>query len=118
VWASEEVLGPLGVPLRREFAGRVLAALAFRLPSAVEPAAWVADAERGEEAARVLLLWGGQLPAGEDVAAARSLFDRHDSVRRAADLGAALTEHRHRMEIARRLADARAREAASRYAPE
>lgn len=118
VWASEEVLGPLGVPLRRGSTGRVLAALAFRLPSAVEPALWLSDAERGEEAARVLLLFGGQLPAGEDEAAARSLYDRHDSVRRAADLGAALAEHRHRVEIARRLADARAREAAARYAPE
>ena len=118
LWASEEVLGPLSVPLRRDFAGRVLAALAFRLTSAVDPATWLSDAERGEEAARVVLLWGGQLPAGEDATAARSLFDRYDSVRRAADLGAALAEHRHRMEIARRLADARAREAAARHAPE
>lgn len=90
-------------------------ALALRLAPVVDPLDWISDAERREEAARTFLLWGGSLPAGETAETARSLLDARDSLRRNAAMAEAFAEHQHRAEIARRLADARAKEAAARY---
>jgi hypothetical protein len=115
VFASQELVGPLSVPLRTDRADRALLTLAFRLAPVVAPDQWLLDAERREEAARTLLLWSGHLPKGEDVPTARAQLELRDSVAKASALRDALADHEHRMAIARRLADARAREAAARY---
>jgi len=118
VWASEDVLAPLRPPLSRARATRMVAALAFRLAPVVDPSEWLVLAERREEAARLLLLWSGQLPAGEDALTARSLWDRHDSLRRNAALAATLGDHQHRLEVMRKLREKHAAEAAARYSHE
>ena len=89
-----------------------------RLAAVVEPQRWVEESERREEAARTFLLWNGQLPAREDERNARALLSRLDSAARAEALERARRDREHRSEIRRRLEDARAREAASRYSPE
>ncbi|MBD3940262.1 phosphohydrolase [Microbacterium sp. NEAU-LLC] len=116
--ASEDVIEPFDPPPAT--AGRALAvdALALRLAPVAAPLEWLSDDERREEAARTFLLWCGLLPAGEDAHTARSLLDARDSLRRNAALAEAYAEHAHRAEIARRLAEARAREAAARYSSE
>jgi hypothetical protein len=116
--ASEDLLEPFSPPLRRDRLALAVDALAMRLATVVDPLDWVADDERREEAARVFLLWAGMLPAGEDAATARALLAARDSLQRNRALAEAFEEHRHRAEIARRLADARAREAAARYSSE
>jgi len=118
VWASENVVAPLRPPLSRARATRMVGALAFRLAPVVDPAEWLVIAERREEAARLLLLWSGQLPAGEDAVTARSLWDRHDSLRQNAALAATLGDHQHRLEVMRKLREKHAAEAAARYSHE
>jgi hypothetical protein len=118
LWAGDEELGPLAPPLARENAARALAAMAFRLASVVDPAEWVSDAERRDEAARTFLFWSGQLPAGEDRDTASSLLTMRDSLQRNGALAAAAEEHAHRLEVTRKLQEARAREAAARYTHE
>lgn len=116
--ASEDLVGPFTPPLRRDRLALAVDALAMRLAPVVDPLDWVADDERREEAARVFLLWSGHLPAEEDAATARALLAARDSLQRNKALAEAFEEHRHRAEVARRLADARAREAAARYSAE
>ncbi|WP_309069159.1 hypothetical protein, partial [Microbacterium sp.] len=82
LFASPDLVGPLSAPLRTDRAARALQALALRLAGIRDPSAWVSDAERREEAVRLLLLWAGMLPAGESVADARTRFDLLDSVQR------------------------------------
>ncbi|WP_245981416.1 phosphohydrolase [Frondihabitans australicus] len=114
VYASTDEIGPITPPLSPFWAPRVIAALAWRLSSVVPPSEWVSDAERRDEAARVVLLWSGCLPAGEDLETARSLFAMRDSLQRNQAMAAALAEQRHRLEVKRKLEEARAREAAAR----
>lgn len=116
--ASEDVVEPFSPPLLPATIGRAVDALALRLAPVVDPWEWLSDDERREEAVRTFLLWGGMRPAGEDIASARSLLDARDSLRRNAALAQAYAAHRHRDEIARRLAEARAKEAAARYSSE
>jgi hypothetical protein len=116
--ASEEIVEPFDPPLSHGQAALAVDALALRLAPVAAPLDWLSDDERREEAARTFLLWCGMLPAGEDAHTARSLLDARDSLQRNAALAEAFAEHNHRAEIARRLADARAREAAARYSSE
>lgn len=118
LWASDDLHGPLSVPLRPELRARALAAFAFRLAAVVDPAQWVSDAEHRDEAARTFLFWSGHLPAGDDEAAARSLLDMRDSLAHNAALAQTLAEHEHRLAVTRRLQAARSREAAARYSHE
>ncbi|WP_127794026.1 phosphohydrolase [Agromyces sp. LHK192] len=122
VLASDELVGPLEPPLvaANPEAARALAidALALRVASASDPLDWLADDTRREEAARTLLLWSGRLPAGEDAETARSMLAAIDSLAQNRALNEAYAEHRHRAEVARRLAEARAKEAAARYTRE
>ncbi|MFW0794341.1 hypothetical protein AAFP30_11060 [Gordonia sp. CPCC 205515] len=118
LWASEDVVGPYHRPLRRDRCAPALAAFAFRLAATVTPLDLIGIAERREEAARTLLLWSGQRPAGESTDTARSLLDARDSLTRNAQLSAALADHEHRLAVARELEAARAREAAARPGPE
>lgn len=113
-WASQDDLGPTDPRILPWAAARVLAAMAWRLAPVVDPREWLADAERRDEAARSFLFWSGQLPAGEDVEQARALLEARDSLRRDASFAVALEEQRHRLEVMRRLREARAREAAAR----
>ena len=129
--ASEILLGPLdpplsvgppregrSVPLVHPHDTLALDALGLRLAPVVDPAEWIADAERREEATRTFLLWNGQLPHGETPEAARAALAARDSLRFNEALAASFAEHRHRDELRRRLEEARAREAAARYTRE
>lgn len=116
--ASETVVEPFEPALSRGTVALAVDALALRLAPVAEPLDWLSDDERREEAARTFLLWAGYLPAGEDAVTAKSLLEARDSLRRNAALAEAYAEHSHRAEIARRLAEARAREAAARYSSE
>jgi hypothetical protein len=116
--ASEELVAPFRPPLPAVHAVRSVDALALRLAPIADPQTWLIDDERREEAVRLFLLWSGLLPAGEDARTARSLFDARDSLQRDAALAEAYAEHRHRADVARRLAEARAKEAAARYSHE
>ncbi|MGY4858962.1 hypothetical protein [Cryobacterium sp. AP23] len=118
LWASDDLHGPLSVPLSVVARDRALAALAFRLASVVDPAEWVRDADRRDEAARQFLFWSGHLPADEDEATARSILAMRDSLQQNAALAQTLADHEHRLEVSRRLQQARAREAAARYSSE
>ena len=130
LFASELLLGSFDPPLSvgpRESESLPLVdprdtlaldALGLRLAPVVDPAEWIADPERREEAARTFLLWNGQLPAGERPDAARAALAARDSLRFNQALAASFAEHRHRDELRRRLEDARAREAAARYSRE
>jgi hypothetical protein len=118
LWASDDVHGPLSVPLHVVWPDRVLAALAFRLAAVVDPAEWVRDADRRDEAARQFLFWSGNFPAGEDEATARSILAMRDSLQQNSALAQTLADHEHRLEVSRRLREARAREAAARYSSE
>ncbi|OBJ93650.1 hypothetical protein A5638_25355 [Mycolicibacterium fortuitum] len=115
LFASAELIGPFTAPLDERKAATALLALAFRVAPLVDPGRWLSDAERRDEAVRTFLLWNGLLPSGEDAVQARSLFEMRDSVRREGALAQALADHEHRMAVQRRLADARAKEAAARY---
>lgn len=116
--ASQELAGPFSAALREDRFDRALVTLSLRLAAVVEPQRWVEESERREEAARTFLLWNGQLPVREDERNARALLSRLDSAARAEALERARRDREHRSEIRRRLEDARAREAASRYSPE
>ncbi|GGR68920.1 hypothetical protein J2S40_004627 [Nocardioides luteus] len=116
--ASQELAGPFSAALREDRLDRALVTMAMRLAAVVEAPRWVEEAERREEAARTFLLWSGQLPGREDERNARALLARLDSAARAEALERARRDREHRAEIRRRLEDARAREAASRYSPE
>ena len=118
LWASDDLHGPLSVPLTRVSHDRALAALAFRLAAVVDPAEWVRDADRRDEAARLFLFWSGHLPGGEDEATARSILGMRDSLQQNAALAQTMADHEHRLEVTRRLNAARAREAAARYSNE
>lgn len=115
LFASAELIGPFTAPLDERKAAPALLALAFRVAPLVDPGRWLSDSERRDEAVRTFLLWDGLLPHGEDVTQARSLFEMRDSVRREGALAQALADHEHRMAVQRRLADAKAKEAAARY---
>lgn len=116
--ASEELVEPFDPPLAGPWALRAVDALALRVAPVVDPLDWLADDERREEAARTFLLWAGFLPAGEDRETARALWQARDSLRRSSALAEAYAAYEHREEIARRLAEARAKEAAARYSSE
>ena len=129
--ASEILLGPLdpplgvgppregqSVPLVNPHDTLALDAFGLRLAPVVDPAEWIADAERREEVARTFLLWNGHLPAGEHPDAARAALTARDSLRFNEALATSFAEHRHRDELRRRLEEARAREAAARYTRE
>lgn len=118
LYASEDRLGPLSRPLRRETPDRLLAALGLRLAAIVDPYRWLVEADRREEAARVAILWSDQRPSDEDAATAYGRWVALDSLRRDRALQATLTDYRHRQEVMRRLQEQRAREAAARYTPE
>jgi hypothetical protein len=118
LWASDDLHGPLSVPLTVVSHDRALAALAFRLAAVVDPAEWVSDADRRDEAARQFLFWSGHLPAGEDEVTARSILAMRDSLQQNAALAQTLADHEHRLEVSRRLQAARAREASARYSSE
>jgi hypothetical protein len=116
--AADDLVEPLDPPLNTARAGVAVDALALRVASVVDPAAWLVDDERRVEAARTFLLWDGLRPTGEDTATARALLDACDSLARDRAMAAAYEGHRHRAEIARRLQEARQREAAARYSAE
>lgn len=118
LFASEALLGAFDPPLAVRQAALAVDALGLRLAPLVDPAQWIADPERREEAARTFLLWNGQLPAGEDVIAARAALAARDSLQFNRALADSYAEHRHRAELRRRLEEARAREAAARYTRE
>jgi len=118
LWASDDLNGPLSVPLSPVWYGRALAALSFRLAAVVDPAEWVRDADRRDEAARTFLLWSGHLPAGEDEATARSILAMRDSLQQNTALAQTMADHEHRLQVTKRLQEARAREAAARYSNE
>ena len=116
--ASEDLLAPFVPPLSSGDRFAAVDALALRVAPVADPEAWLWDDERREEAVRTFLLWCGFLPGGEDRDTARALLAARDSLTRNHALAEAFEEHRHRAEIARRLSDARAREAAARYSNE
>lgn len=118
LFASESVLAPLKHRLSTHQPTVPLDAFGLRLAPIVDPAQWLSDAQRREEAVRTFLLWNGQLPQGETPQLARAALAARDSLRFNQALAASFAEHRHRDELRRRLEDARAREAAARYARE
>lgn len=120
VWliASEEFVAPLVPSLSAGKAARMIDALALRLAPASDPLTWLAEGERREEAARCALLWCGYLPAGENPATARSLWQGLDSLSRNAALAKVQEEEQHRQAIAKKLVEARSREASARYSRE
>lgn len=118
VLASESIIEPLAPALSGGWAALAVDALALRVAPISPPSAWTSDDERREEAARTLLLWCGFLPAGEDAATASSLLAACDSLARDRALAEAYEGHRHRADIARKLDQARRREAAARYSSE
>ena len=118
LWAGDDLNGPLSVPLSPVYYGRAIAALSFRLAAVVDPAEWVRDADRRDEAARTFLLWSGHLPAGEDEATARSILAMRDSLQQNTALAQTMADHEHRLQVTKRLQEARAREAAARYSNE
>ena len=118
LFASEAIVEPVTPPLSRAWAERAIAILALRLAPVVDPGEWLVVAERREEAVRAFLLGCAQLPAGEDVETATSLWERHDSLRRNSALAASLTDHQHRLNVLTILKAKRAAEAAARYGHE
>lgn len=116
--ASEELVGSLSHPVGGGGASLAVDALALRLASVSDPLTWISDDERRIEAARTFLLWRGYLPDGEDAQTASSLLAAVDSLARDKALADAYEGHRHRAEIARKLQEARRKEAAARYSSE
>ena len=116
--ASEGLVEPLVPALSTGRAALAVDALALRVAPVAAPAEWTSDDERRTEAARTFLLWCGFLPAGEDAATAASLLAACDSLARDRALAEAYEGHRHRADIARKLEEARRKEAAARYSSE
>lgn len=116
--ASVDLVGPFSEPLRTDLLLPAVAAAGLRLGPVLAPERWLTDADRREEVARLLLLWSGLRPAGEDTDSARARFEMHDSVRRDAALARARADHEHRQRVQDALQAQRAREAAARYKPE
>lgn len=116
--AAEGLLEPLDPPLSTGSTALAVDALALRVAPVSSPAEWTSDDERRTEAARSFLLWCGFLPAGEDAATAASLLAACDSLARNRALAEAYEGHRHRADIARKLDEARRKEAAARYSSE
>lgn len=115
--ASEHIVEPFDPPVGAS-GWLAVDALALRVAPVSDPLQWLSDDERREEAARTFLLRCGFVPRGEDAATARSLLAARDSLRRNAAFADAYAAQQHREEIARRLAEARAKEAAARYSSE
>lgn len=118
VVASEELVAPLVPSIAGGAAALAVDALALRLAPVSDPLSWISDDERRIEAARTFLLWRGYLPEGEDPQTASSLLAAVDSLARNKALADAYEGHRHRAEIARKLQEARRKEAAARYSSE
>lgn len=116
--ASEGLLEPFEPALSTGWPALAVDALALRVAPVAAPSAWTSDEERRIEAARTFLLWCGFLPAGEDAATAASLLAACDSLARDRALAEAYEGHRHRADIARKLQEARRKEAAARYSSE
>ncbi|MBQ3359788.1 MAG: phosphohydrolase [Microbacterium sp.] len=116
--ASEELVAPFASPVGGGTAALAVDALALRLAPVSDPLSWISDDERRIEAARTFLLWRGYLPEGEDAQTASSLLAAVDSLARDKALADAYEGHRHRAEIARKLQEARRKEAAARYSSE
>ncbi|MFK0403547.1 phosphohydrolase [Microbacterium sp. NPDC090225] len=116
--ASEELVAPFSSPVGGGAAALAVDALALRLAPVSDPLTWISDDERRIEAARTFLLWRGYLPQGEDAQTASSLLAAVDSLARDKALADAYEGHRHRAEIARKLQEARRKEAAARYSSE
>lgn len=116
--ASEELVSPLTPSLAQIAPARIVDALAMRLAPTSDPLVWITDARRREEAARTALLWGGYLPAGEDIRTALSLWKALDSSNRNWALERAAEQERHRAEVQQRLVAAAAKESAARYTRE
>lgn len=94
----------------------VLEHLVGEVAAVRDPREWVQDESGREEAARAFCRFGGVLPAGESAPVAE---DRWRSVSTAyqRQVSAAMAEHvRRREELARALAEQRAKEAAAQYA--
>lgn len=118
LFVSESVQAPFSPGLSTNNPALAIDALGLRLAPVVEPGQWLADAERREEAARMFLLWNGQVPAGETAGAARTALAARDSLQFTRVLADSFAEHLHRDALRRTLEDARAREAAARYTRE
>lgn len=116
--ASEELVEPFSAPVGGGAAALAVDALALRLAPVSDPLSWISDDERRIEAVRTFLLWRGYLPEGEDAQTASSLLAAVDSLARDTALADAYEGHRHRAEIARKLQEARRKEAAARYSSE
>lgn len=116
--ASEGLVEPFAPAIAGAWPALAVDALALRLAPVVDPAQWLSDDERRVEAARTFLLWCGFVPQGEDRRTARSLLEACDSLARNRALAKAYEGHRHRADIARKLEEARRKEAAARYSSE
>lgn len=116
--ASEGLVEPFEPAIAGAWTGLAVDALALRVAPVVDPAQWLSDDERRVEAARTFLLWCGFVPAREDRRSARSLLEACDSLARNRALAKAYEGHRHRADIARKLEEARRKEAAARYSSE
>lgn len=92
----------------------VLTTLVRDLAGLRAPAEWVADGR--EEFARAFLAVGGLLPAGETADQAADAWQAVSTRQQRALLAAMAEELRRAEELARQLADQRAREAAAQYA--
>lgn len=120
IWllASEELVAPFAPSLRTPLAWRVVATLALRVAPSSEPRGWLSDARRREEAARWALGAAGYRPRGESATTAWGMIASLDSLRRDEAFARMVEEERHRAEVAAKLREAEAREAAARYARE
>lgn len=116
--ATEGLIEPLDPALSTGWTALAVDALALRVAPITPPSEWTSDDERRTEAARTFLLWCGLLPAGEDAETAASLLAACDSLARDRALAEAYEGHRHRADIARKLEEARRKEAAARYSSE
>ncbi|MFF7293055.1 phosphohydrolase [Microbacterium sp. NPDC008134] len=116
--ASEDLIEPFSHPVGGGAAALAVDALALRLAPVADPLDWISDDERRVEAARTFLLWRGYLPQSEDAQTAVSLLAAVDSLARDKALADAYEGYRHRAEIARKLQEARRKEAAARYSSE
>ncbi|TXR52240.1 hypothetical protein [Quadrisphaera setariae] len=93
----------------------VVEALAGSLAPVLPPAQWVGDPAGREEAARAALRAAGMRPAGEDDAVAEDRWTAVSSALRASAMAEVAQEVRRAQELARALAERRAREAAAQY---